>query len=70
MVNHLPIDEEKDLQTNFVTYDYPQCINYTFLKVKAKVLDQFENNPFTTNFSQEIQKYDDIDNLSEVPTRG
>ena len=48
-----------------MTYDYPQCINYPFLKVEPKELDQFENNPFTTNFSQEIQKYDEIDNLSE-----
>ena len=63
--NHLPIYDEKDFSTNFVTYDYPQWINYLFLKVEPKELCYFENNPFTTNFSQEIQKDDEIDNLSE-----
>ena len=63
--NHIPIYDEKDLLTDFVTYDYPQYIYYTFLKVESKELDRFENNPCTMNFSQEIQKYDEIDNLSE-----
>ena len=65
MVYHLPIYDEKDLSIDFVTYDYPQCINNTFLKVEPKELDRFEHNPFTINFSQEIQKYDEIENFSE-----
>ena len=48
-----------------MTSDYPQCTNYRFLKVAPKELDQFENNPFTINFSLEIENYDEIDNLSE-----
>ena len=44
--NHLLIYDEEDLLTDFVTYDYPQCINYSFLKVESKELDHFENNPF------------------------
>ena len=59
--NHLPIYDKKDLPTDFGTYDNPQCINYTFLEVEPKELDQFKNNPCITNFSQEIQKYDKID---------
>ena len=55
--HHSQIYDKKDLPTDFVTYDYPQCINERFLKVEPKELDQFENNPFTTNFSEEIQKY-------------
>ena len=63
--NHLPIYDEKDLPIDFVTYDYPQCINYTFLKVEPKELDQFEISPLTTNFSLEIQKYDENNNVSQ-----
>ena len=47
-----------------MTYDHPQYINYPFLNVEPKALDQFENNPLTTNFIQKIQKYDKHDNVS------
>ena len=63
--NHLPIHNEKDLPLEFEASDYPQCLNYTFLKVEPEELDLFENNPFSTNFSQDIQKYDEIENFSQ-----
>ena len=50
-----------NLRTDFVTYDYPQCINYSFLKIEPKELDHFENNTFSTNFSQDIEMYDKIE---------
>ena len=46
--DHLPIYDVKNLSRDFVTYDYPLCINYTVLKVEPKELDQFENNRFTS----------------------
>ena len=52
--NNIPIYDKKILP-----------IDYKFLKVEPKELDQFENNQFTTNFSQEIQKYDENDNVSQ-----
>ena len=53
--NHLPIYDKKDLPTDFVTYDYSQCINYLFIKIEPMELDHYENDPFTTNFSQKFK---------------
>ena len=63
--NHLPISNQKVLPSDFVSYGYPQCINYPFLKVEPKELDDFENNPFTTCFSQDIKKFDGNDNVDQ-----
>ena len=63
--NHFPIYDDKDVPTDFVTYDRPQCINYLFLTVEPKEHDQLENNPSTTSFSQEIKKYDENDNVAQ-----
>ena len=63
--NHLPIHNEKDLPLDFETSEYPKCLNYTFLKVEPEEMDLFENNPFSTNFSQDIQKYDEIETFCE-----
>ena len=58
--NHLPTNDGQDLLTDFLTYDQRQYINYRFLNVELKELDHFKNYRFTTNFSQEIQKYDKL----------
>ena len=63
--NHLPIHNEKHLPLDFETSEYPKCLNYTFLKVEPEEMDLFENNPFSTNFSQDIQKYDEIESFCQ-----
>ena len=59
--NYLPINDKKDLPSDLLSYDHSQCINYLFLSVGPKELDQFENNPFMTSVSQEIKKFDKND---------
>ena len=46
----------KNLLSDFLSCNYPQYMNYPFLKVEPKELDQLKNNPLTISFSQEIKK--------------
>ena len=34
--NNSPIYDKKDIATDFVTHDYPQCINFRFLRLNSK----------------------------------
>ena len=43
------------MPSDFVSFNYPQCINHLILKVDLKELDKFENNLFTSSFSQEMK---------------
>ena len=40
-------------------------MNYSFLQVEPKEVQQFENYLITISFSQDIQKFDDNDNVSQ-----
>ena len=63
--NNFPIYDKKVLPLDFVMYDHTKCMNYMFLMVKPKELDQFENNSFTMNFSKKNKKNDENDNISQ-----
>ena len=56
--NHLPIYNNEELPIKFKEVNFPECTNYSNLKVEPRELHAFEKHPFTSFFMQEVITYD------------